>query len=330
MKYYMAGSCGLKWSVPDVSLGDTIRCDKEKTHEIAAGLIAPADICLDIGPGIRPQRLLPCNTHVLVEPYGAYCDELVKRYPQKLTVKMDGLAFLLLMQSKSVDTIFMIDVIEHLNKDDGKRMLAEARRVARKQIVVFTPLGFMPRHYSEVGDIWGDIQHNELQNHLSGWLPEEFPGSTIVLTEDYHVQDGNVNGAFYAIISCAETDVQAFADNKLSLGRSDGKLPLGRLVIVSEPTTDFVFKENDLIIADISLMELSHVITNVPKRNCLYVPLALTAAHADVPIEVLRSTILNFQMLEGYVSTIKNRVAIGVAALMVMERIAGSLAYVKK
>jgi len=46
-----------------------------------------------------------------------------------------------------VDTVFALDVIEHLLRADGERLLQEVARVAYRQIVVFTPLGFMPQSY---------------------------------------------------------------------------------------------------------------------------------------------------------------------------------------
>ena len=45
-----------------------------------------------------------------------------------------------LMPDASVDSVFALDVIEHMEKDDGLKFLREAERVARCQVMIFTPL----------------------------------------------------------------------------------------------------------------------------------------------------------------------------------------------
>ena len=70
------------------------------------------------------------------------------------------------VRSKSVDCAFALDVIEHLTKVDGDRLLREMERIARKRVVVLTPNGFNPKSELENG--------NPLQAHLSGWVGQEF------------------------------------------------------------------------------------------------------------------------------------------------------------
>lgn len=62
--------------------------------------------------------------------------------------------------SKSVDTAFLVDVIEHFERSDAARILSEAERIARRTVVVVTPRGFMEQHESD-GNPW--------QEHRSGW-----------------------------------------------------------------------------------------------------------------------------------------------------------------
>ncbi|MCI4351286.1 MAG: SAM-dependent methyltransferase, partial [Thermoplasmata archaeon] len=52
-----------------------------------------------------------------------------------------------------------LDVIEHLPRPDGLRLLREMERVSRGLLLVFTPNGFLP----QAGD------SNPHQEHLSGW-----------------------------------------------------------------------------------------------------------------------------------------------------------------
>ncbi len=308
LKYFMTGSLALKRKVDDIRTGDTIHCAKETLHDIASGLLQPAGICVDIGPGLRPQRMLkPDLMHILVEPYGLYADELAARYPGKLTINMDGLSFLSHMRDQSVDTIFLLDVIEHLKKEDGTKLLAEVRRVARNQAVIFTPLGFMPFHYTDMRDEWGDIEHGETQTHRSGWTPDELPGCTYVISEDYHQWTEKVHGAFYAIMPCGTAQMTAT------------KQP--RVVMLSEQAPDFAFRDDDIIIADISFSEVSWVISPEPKQNTLYVPLNLTAEHRAEPIEILRNTIINFRQMEEYIKTFENVEPVGLAAQEVLKKL---------
>jgi hypothetical protein len=62
------------------------------------------------------------------------------------------------------DASMAMDVIEHLDKAGGMKMIADMERIARRRVVFFTPCGFLPQGNTESGD---------LQTHLSGWEPAE-------------------------------------------------------------------------------------------------------------------------------------------------------------
>lgn len=68
-----------------------------------------------------------------------------------------------LFGGKKFDACVALDVIEHLPKEDGWRMLDAMEKLANKRVVIFTPNGFVPQH-SKDGD---------LQEHLSGWTAED-------------------------------------------------------------------------------------------------------------------------------------------------------------
>jgi hypothetical protein len=69
-----------------------------------------------------------------------------------------------LFHPKSFDCVLASDLIEHLQKEDGFRLLDMMERIARKKVIVFTPNGFVPQD---------DIGGNEFQRHLSGWQARE-------------------------------------------------------------------------------------------------------------------------------------------------------------
>lgn len=80
-------------------------------------------------------------------------------------------------KDRSFDLVFALDVIEHLEKPDGGRMLSEMERVARRRVLIFTPNGFYPQ---ESDDPW--------QVHRSGWTHADFRprGYTVGLVDfDY-------------------------------------------------------------------------------------------------------------------------------------------------
>lgn len=70
-----------------------------------------------------------------------------------------------LYKKKSFDGVIAIDVIEHLKKPDGLKLLKDLEWIARKKIIILTPAGF---HYQ------GKVDNNPYMRHLSGWKSEEF------------------------------------------------------------------------------------------------------------------------------------------------------------
>lgn len=71
-------------------------------------------------------------------------------------------------RNKSVDVVYFTETIEHLKKEDGYKALKELERIARKAVLVTTPIGFHPRVKEEIKD------GNVYQLHRSGWFPSEF------------------------------------------------------------------------------------------------------------------------------------------------------------
>jgi hypothetical protein len=70
------------------------------------------------------------------------------------------------VRDRSVDTVLALDVIEHLPKADGYKLIQEMERLARRKVVIVTPNGFSPKAELEDG--------NPLQSHRSGWVLEDF------------------------------------------------------------------------------------------------------------------------------------------------------------
>jgi hypothetical protein len=180
--------------------------------------IIPANSVVDIGPGIRPQTYIHPVVHILVEPYLPYIKRVQStssRYPQFVYLNATWDKVLPCFPDKSIDTIFAIDVIEHLTKEDGLKFIAEAERVAQKQIVIFTPLGWYPQTYEKDAlDRWG-MEGGHWQTHNSGWEPSDFPDDwDHYCCREYHLIDQYDRpleqpfGAFWAIRTFNDSPVE--------------------------------------------------------------------------------------------------------------------------
>jgi hypothetical protein len=60
--------------------------------------------------------------------------------------------------------VVALDLIEHLPREEGLRLLESMERIASRKVIVFTPNGFVPQEAYD---------GNPFQRHLSGWSVEE-------------------------------------------------------------------------------------------------------------------------------------------------------------
>src|SRR5260221_2159998 len=146
--------------------------------EVVAGRIQDVDVVLDLGPGICPQPFVRAYVHICVDAHRPYLERVKHELadnPRYIFINASWDRVIGMLPDKSVDSVFALDFIEHLEKEDGFRMLREAERVARRQIVVATPQGFFPQSYEdpEKPDRWG-MGGGSWQTHRSGWDPEDF------------------------------------------------------------------------------------------------------------------------------------------------------------
>jgi len=122
----------------------------------------------------------------------------------------NGLELIKSFSDQSVDSSFLSDVIEHLDKEEGLQLIEELKRVSRQQIVIFTPLGFMPQHReNDNKDRWG-LHGGEYQEHKSGWEPSDLSGGwEFYICKKFHERDASEEkldepfGAFYAVFNQA-------------------------------------------------------------------------------------------------------------------------------
>lgn len=185
--------------------------EKNEFMEAVAAKIEDVEVVLDLGPGIRPQTFVKKPyVHICVEAHRPYIERTrrdVGDDPRYVFLNSTWDQAVRMLPDKSVDTVFALDFIEHLEKEDGLSMLREAERLARRQVVIYTPHGFFPQTYDDPAqpDRWG-MDGGFWQTHRSGWLPEDFgDGWEILISPDYvtvdehdHVLDEPM-GALWAI-----------------------------------------------------------------------------------------------------------------------------------
>jgi len=65
---------------------------------------------------------------------------------------------------KSFDAVVVLDVLEHLSKEDGYKLIEKMERWTRKKVIIFTPNGY----------VWqNDYDKNPFQRHKCGWTVDE-------------------------------------------------------------------------------------------------------------------------------------------------------------
>lgn len=99
-----------------------------------------------------------------------YIEALKRNHAGIVAVLSDVTEFIQEAPDNSFDVISFIDGLEHLSKEDGLIVLKECKRVAKKEIIVFTQIGYLK---NEPHNAWGIEGADEYQRHKSGWEVEE-------------------------------------------------------------------------------------------------------------------------------------------------------------
>jgi len=130
------------------------------------------------------ESLLSLCCGVGKELEGLYTNDIVavdivpqylERIPAGSPVLSDALKYTEKQKDNSVDVISIIDGIEHMDKKTGLKLIDEMKRVARREIFLFTPEGPAEDGYlkNEPHNAWGIEGADEHQTHKSGWTQFE-------------------------------------------------------------------------------------------------------------------------------------------------------------
>ena len=138
---------------------------------------------LDLGCG-RAQYLIacPCPHRCGIDSFAPYIEDCQERLKDwNISFRVGDIRKYRELHDHQHDVVLLIDVIEHLSKEDGLALLRQCQEDFNK-ILLFTPLGF---HDQE------DVDHNHAQRHLSGWEPPD---------ENFHGDNPeHKRGAIYAV-----------------------------------------------------------------------------------------------------------------------------------
>jgi len=130
-------------------------------------VIGSCQTLLDLGCGTKsPVEKFSNKLHYSVG-IDIFKPSLLKNNKLKIYTeyrKMDVLEIGDAYKKNSFDCVLASELIEHLTKDDGLRLIAMMEKIAKKKVIIFTPNGYLPQD---------KYDGNEFQIHHSGWYPSE-------------------------------------------------------------------------------------------------------------------------------------------------------------
>lgn len=215
-----------------------IYVEKVDFHNSCKKEVMNMNSLMDIGCGIMPQLQFYPKVHICVEPFKEYMEVLMKKLEKDIYQDREwvfiqkGFSNVLgIIPDKSIDTICMIDVIEHIEKEEVLHSLEKMIKKVRKQVIIVTPLGFMPQEHEGNLDAWG-LNGAEQQKHVSGWEPKDFKDENwkFVICERYHTHDnlGQPLDKTYGILFAIYTNPQYNRKNSYQKGLTYFKARLYR------------------------------------------------------------------------------------------------------
>lgn len=137
---------------------------------IPAGLWPDGHIgsVLDVGCGLSfKTQYIKADIRVGVDAYRPYLEKIDAKVPY-VCINADAQQIDSLFLHKSFDIVALLDIVEHLEKPDALMLIDKAGKLARRAVVIETPLGFLPQNMDILG-LGGD----HYQTHRCGFEAEE-------------------------------------------------------------------------------------------------------------------------------------------------------------
>jgi len=117
---------------------------------------------LGCGPSSPLKNIKNITYSVGVELFTPYLElsksqKIHSKYLQKNILDLD-------FPKNSFDAVILIEVLEHLSKQDGQKVLKLANKWAKNKVIISTPNLYFPMD---------EVDLNPYQKHLSGWSIDE-------------------------------------------------------------------------------------------------------------------------------------------------------------
>jgi SAM-dependent methyltransferase len=133
----------------------------ESTHYLKREL-ANCNSVLDLGCG--KNTVLQCFDNIKysvgVDKFEPYFEEGKKVYNKYIIADVTEVGF----PDKSFDAVMAMDILEHLTKEEGTKLIKNMEKWAKKKIIIFTPNGYVEQE---------GYGGNEYQLHKCGWSVKE-------------------------------------------------------------------------------------------------------------------------------------------------------------
>jgi ubiquinone/menaquinone biosynthesis C-methylase UbiE len=157
-------------------------------------------LCCGIGYELRG---LNTEDITAVDIAPQYISELKNHHPKVKAVVSDALSYCKTLPDNSVDVISILDGIEHLDKKGGLELVDHMKRIAKKEILLFTPDGYLR---NEPHNAWGIEGADEHQTHKSGWSAAELKdlGFELIQTFENTSQHGEPFTELMARFKCSQ------------------------------------------------------------------------------------------------------------------------------
>ncbi len=124
---------------------------------------------LDLACGLSlKSQYMNCDYIVGVDIFDKYLEKITYN-KNTILIKYDIRKILNLFLPKSFDIVLILDVLEHLKRKESLKLLRDAEKIAKKAVIIETPLGFIPQNI----DIW-KMGGDKYQTHRSSWDIRDF------------------------------------------------------------------------------------------------------------------------------------------------------------